>query len=114
VQTEDISTESMADYFRRLASYANLNHLAIVDPVSSQSSTPRKHSYAQLLLRVNVFHESLIAAAQEAQRPLEGARVGLMVPPGLDFIAALLAVWSVRAIVGMTCRSAPDHVCDMD
>lgn len=91
----------MADYFRRLASHAAVNHLAIVDPLSSPSSTPRQHSYAQLLLRVNVFREKLIDAAQEASKPLQGARVGLMVPPGLDFIAALLAIWSVKAIVGM-------------
>ncbi|KEF52348.1 uncharacterized protein A1O9_11588 [Exophiala aquamarina CBS 119918] len=104
----------MADYFRRLASHAALNRLAIVDPVSSQSSSPETHSYAQLLLRVNVFHERLIAAAQESQRLLEGARVGLMVPPGLDFVAALLAIWSVRAIVGMTSRTALRHACGMD
>lgn len=90
----------MAEYFRRLASYAALNHLAILDPASSHSSRPREHSYAQLLLRVNVFHERLVSAAKESRNSLEGARVGLMVPPGLDFIAALLAIWSVRAIVG--------------
>ncbi|KAJ9635002.1 hypothetical protein H2204_005957 [Knufia peltigerae] len=89
----------MAEYFRRLASHAAHDRLAIVDPVSSKSSTPGQHSYAQLLLRVNVFHEKLTAAAQEARRPIEGARVGLMVPPGVDFIAALLAIWSVKAII---------------
>lgn len=94
----------MAGYFGRLASHASLNQLAVVDPISSQTSTPGRHSYAQLLLRVNVYHESLIDAAQGSERPLQGARVGLMVPPGLDFVAALLAVWSVKAIVGMTCR----------
>ncbi|KIW21511.1 hypothetical protein PV08_02091 [Exophiala spinifera] len=88
----------MADYFRRLASHATRNHLAIVDPVSPETSTSIHHSYAQLLLRVTIFSERLITAAQETQRHLEGARVGLMVPPGLDFVASLLAIWSVKAI----------------
>ncbi|KAL6248491.1 hypothetical protein RBB50_004746 [Rhinocladiella similis] len=97
----------MAGYFGRLASHASLNQLAVVDPISSQTSTPGRHSYAQLLLRVNVYHESLIDAAQGSERPLQGARVGLMVPPGLDFVAALLAVWSVKAIVVPICLTHP-------
>ena len=104
----------MADYFRRLASHAAQNRLAIVDPVSSQSPTPREYSYAQLLERVNVFHERLVASAQEAQKTLEGARIGLMVLPGVNYIAGVLAIWSVKAIVGMDLshRTAPDHVRD--
>jgi len=109
-----VSAESMAKYFRRLASHATFNQLAIIDPVSSQSSAPREYGYAQLLSRVNVFHEILVATAQNAQKPLEGARVGLMVPPGLDYIAALLAIWSARAIVGTACHATPDHVCVLD
>lgn len=95
----------MADYFRRLASRTDPYHIAIIDPVSPQSPTPRQYNYAQLLSRVNVFHEILIAAAHEARKPLQGARIGLMVSPGLDFVAAVLAIWSVTAIVGMICRS---------
>jgi acyl-CoA synthetase (AMP-forming)/AMP-acid ligase II len=90
----------MAKFFRRLALYAAQNHLAIVDPATAQSSTPEHHSYAQLLSRTSVFREALTTVAQEVHKPLEGARVGLMVPPGLDFVAAVLAIWSVRAIVG--------------
>lgn len=90
----------MADYFRRLASAAADGKLAIVDPTTS-SAPPKQYTYAQLLTRVNVFHDVLAAKAQEAGKPLQGARVGLMVPPGVDFVAALLAVWTAQAIVGM-------------
>lgn len=95
----------MAEYFRRLASHSASNRLAIVDPAPSPSSPSRQYTYAQLLLRVTVFREHLLASAQRAQKCLEGARIGLMVPPGVDFVAALLCIWSVKAIVGRASRA---------
>ena len=90
----------MAEYFRHLAAHAASDRLAIVDPASSSTSPPRQHTYSQLLSRVTVFYEHLVEVARKSQKKLEGARIGLMVPPGVDFIAALLGIWSVRAIVG--------------
>ena len=92
----------MAEYFRRLASYASQNRLAIVDPPSSNTSPPRQHSYAELLLRASVYREYLIAMAERTQKTLQGARVGLMVRPGAEFVAAILGIWSVEAIVGQS------------
>lgn len=90
----------MAEYFRRLASYATKGGVAIVDPASSNTSPPRQYTYGQLLLRATVYREHLLEVAQRTQKTLKGARVGLMARPGVDFIAALLGVWSVEAIVG--------------
>lgn len=90
----------MAEYFRLLASHSASNRLAIVDPTPSPSSPSRQYTYTQLLQHVTVFREHLLAAAHRTQKCLEGARIGLMVPPGVDFVAALLCIWSVKAIVG--------------
>lgn len=90
----------MAGYFHRLASHAALNRLAIVDPAPSADSAARQYTYAELLQRVTVYRKHLVAAAQRANIRLEGARIGLIVHPGVDFIAALLGIWSVTAIVG--------------
>ena len=79
-----------------LASHAAKNRLAIVDT----DQTP--YSYAELLSRATVFHEHLVAGAQKSGKQLEGARIGLLVPPGVDFIAAVLSIWISKAIVGRT------------
>lgn len=98
----------MAQYFRTLAAHAALNRLAIVDPPEASSASPRQYTYADLLTRVTVFHERLAAEAQNSQVQLHGARIGLMVPPGVDFIAAVLGIWSVKAIVGWATFSTLD------
>ena len=92
----------MADYFHVLASHAAANRLAIVDPADSSPSPPRQYTYAELLSRVTVFREHLGRAASKAGKELIGARIGLLVPPGVDFIAAVLSIWSVQAVVGRT------------
>ena len=69
----------MADYFRVLALHAASNRLAIVDPADSRSSPPRPYTYAELLLRVSLFHERLVAAATGTGRELNGARIGKLV-----------------------------------
>lgn len=97
----------MAAYFHRLASHAAVNRLAVVDPAPSTSSPARQHTYAELLQRVTVYRERLIAAAEQAKIRLEGARIGLIAPPGVDFIAALLGIWSVTAIVGRAKHPLP-------
>lgn len=90
----------MSEFFRVLASHADLNRLAIVDPTRSPHLPPTQYTYAQLLSRVHVFREHLIAVAHQSHGCLKGARVGLMVPPGIDFIVAVLSIWSVQAILG--------------
>lgn len=90
----------MAEYFRRLADHATNDRLAIIDPADASSASPKQYTYAQLLERVTLFREHVISAAQRSGIQLEGARVGVMVPPGVDFVAAVLSAWSVRAIVG--------------
>lgn len=92
----------MAEYFRVLASHAAHNRLAIVDCDGSPSSPPTEYSYAELLSRVTVFSEHLLAGARRSGKQLVGARIGLLVPPGVDFIAAVLSIWTVKAIVGKT------------
>lgn len=92
----------MANYFHVLASHAASNRLAIIDPPQSSSSPPKQYTYAELLSRVTVFHEHLVKAALEAGEQLAGARIGLLAPPGVDFIAAVLSIWSVKATVGRT------------
>lgn len=92
----------MGEFFRVLASHAALNRLAIVDPTHTPHLAPTQYTYAQLLSRVSVFREHLIATAHQSHRWLKGARVGLMVPPGVDFVVAVLSIWSVQAILGMT------------
>ena len=89
----------MADYFRNLASHAASDRLAVVDPPPA-SSPPLEYTYADLLSRVTVFREHLTRAALKNGKSLRGARIGLLVPPGIDFIAAVLSTWSVQAIVG--------------
>ena len=104
----------MAEYFRRLASYASQNRVAVVNPASSGTFPPRQYTYDELLSRVTVYREHLVTAAQRTQKTLKGARVGLMARPGVDFVAALLGVWSVEAIVGQSCPSpsrVEQHTC---
>ena len=94
------SRAKMADYFHHLASHAAANRLAIVDPPHSASCHPKQYTYAELLSRVTVFREHLVRLASEAGKELAGARIGLLVPPGVEFVAALLSIWTVQAIVG--------------
>jgi acyl-CoA synthetase (AMP-forming)/AMP-acid ligase II len=89
----------MASYFHKLVSYAATDRVAVVDPIDL-SRPSRNHTYSRLLTRVTVFRERLVTAAEHHNIKLFGARIGLLAPPGLDFIAALLSVWSVGAIVG--------------
>ncbi|KPI38359.1 Acyl-CoA synthetase family member 3, mitochondrial [Cyphellophora attinorum] len=96
----------MASYFRKLVSYAATDRVAVVDPIDA-SRPPRNHTYSHLLTRLTVFRERFITAAEHNNKELFGARIGLLAPPGLDFVAALLSVWSVGAIVVPICSSHP-------
>jgi acyl-CoA synthetase (AMP-forming)/AMP-acid ligase II len=89
----------MATYFHNLASHAAADRIAVVDPVS-KTRPAESHSYSQLLARIAIFRERLVTVAAQGQKELFGARIGLLAPPGLDFVAALLSIWSVNAIVG--------------
>lgn len=101
----------MAEYFRRLASHAALGHVAIIDPAPATRSSPQQYRYSDLLVRVTVFRERLIAGAAQSREELKGARIGLLVPPGIDFAAGLLSIWSVKAIAGNTYLASEDPHC---
>lgn len=96
----------MAKYFRKLASHAALDYPAIIDIVESSTSPPEAYTYAELLSRVTVFREHVVAASKHAGLQLEGVRIGIMVPPGVNFVAAVLSTWSLKAIVGKAISSA--------
>jgi malonyl-CoA/methylmalonyl-CoA synthetase len=59
------------------------------------------------LSRASVFREVLLAEGLRARRAVGGSRVGLMMPPSVDNIAALLAIWSAGAIVVPICLTHP-------